>query len=134
MQNFRRRIERLEKSRRIKRDVHQGLAQKAMSWLWPVDAEHLIGAYGAGRVGRPFTEREAAARRTFTEALERECRWAGTHSIRCDHTPDINEDIIHHAVIAYWRAVFPPNSSNSAAAAFARLKKVVSETKENQLP
>src|SRR5258708_10705044 len=99
MRNLRRRIEMLEKSRCMKRDVHKGLAQKAMSWLWPVDAEHLIKAYGAGRMGRPLTEREVAARRTFTEALERECRWAGTHSIGCDHSPVINEDVIRHAVI-----------------------------------
>src|SRR6266542_671584 len=99
MRNLRRRIETLEKSRRTKRHAHQGIAQKVMSWLWLDDAEQLIRAYGAGRVGRPLTEREAATRRRCTEALERECRWVGTHSIRCNHTADINEDIIHQAVI-----------------------------------
>jgi hypothetical protein len=99
MRNLRRRIETLEKSWRTKRHARQGIAEKAMSWLWPDDAEQLISAHGAGRVGRPLTEREVTARRKCTEALERECRWAGTHSIRCDHKADINEDILRQAAI-----------------------------------
>src|SRR2546427_13139991 len=100
MRNLRRRIETLEKSRRAKCDLRQGIAEKAMSWLWPDDAEQLIRAHGAGRVGRPLTEREAAARRKCIEALERECRWAGTHSSECDHTADINKDVIRQAAIS----------------------------------
>lgn len=48
-----------------------------MGWLRDEDVESLIAAYGAERVGRPPTEREEAARRTYTEVLGRECRSAG---------------------------------------------------------
>jgi hypothetical protein len=47
-----------------------------MGWLWTNDVELLIAAYGADRAGRPPTECEAAARQAYTDALERECRWA----------------------------------------------------------
>jgi hypothetical protein len=80
MQNLCRRIEALEKVGCAKRDVHQQIAEKAMSWLWPDDAEQLIRAYGADRVGRPLTERESQAKKKYAEAVERECRWARLRS------------------------------------------------------
>jgi hypothetical protein len=46
-----------------------------------------------------LTEREAAARRKCVEALERECRRAGTHSSECDHTAGITEGVIRQAAI-----------------------------------
>ena len=99
MRNLRRRVEALEKSRRAKRHSHKRMAEETMGGLWPDDAEQLLRAYGADRVGRPLTEREAQARRSYAEAFERECQRAGFQSMRCEHTPDVREVVIRMAVI-----------------------------------
>jgi hypothetical protein len=99
MRNLRRRVEALEKSRRAKRHSHTRMAEEAMVCLWPDDAEQLLGAYGADRVGRPLTEPEAKARSSFAETFERECQRAGFQSMRCEHTPDVREVVIRMAVI-----------------------------------
>jgi len=77
MRNLRRRIEALERSNSANLGRQQAIAERAMGCLQPDDVESLLAAYGAERVGRPLTEREEAARRTYTEALKRGCRQAG---------------------------------------------------------
>ena len=77
LHNVRRRIEALERSSSGQRDALQGIGERAVGSLWPNQVELLIAAYGSDRVSRPLTESEASARRAYTEALERECRWAG---------------------------------------------------------
>lgn len=77
MRNLRRRIEALENSSSGQRDALRNIGARAMGRLWPNQVELLVAAFGADRVGRPLTEPEASARRAYTEALERECRWAG---------------------------------------------------------
>lgn len=81
MRNVRRRIEALERSNSANRGRQQAMAERAMKCLRHEDVESLVAAYGAERVGRPPTEREEAARRTYTEALGRECRSAGLRPI-----------------------------------------------------
>jgi hypothetical protein len=81
MRNLRRRIEALERSTSAKLDHHQVMAARAMGCLQPDDVEALIAAYGAERIGRPLTEREEAAKRTYAEALSRGCRSAGLRPI-----------------------------------------------------
>jgi hypothetical protein len=77
MRNLRRRIEALERSNSANLGRQQAIAERAMGCLLPDDVESLLAAYGAERVGRPLTEREEAARRSYTEALGRGCRSAG---------------------------------------------------------
>ena len=78
MRNFRRRIEALEKSSSGQHDALRNIGKKATGPpLWPDQVELLVAAFGADRVGRPLTEPEVSASRAYTEALERECRWAG---------------------------------------------------------
>ena len=78
MRNLRRRIEALERSNSANLGRQQAIAERAMECLQqPDDVESLLAAYGAKRVGRPLTKREEAARRTYTEALNRGCRSAG---------------------------------------------------------
>jgi hypothetical protein len=77
LHNIRRRIETLERSSSGQRDALQGIGERALGWLWPNQVELVIAADGADRVSCPLTESEASARRAYTEALERECRWAG---------------------------------------------------------
>ena len=98
MRNLHLRVETLEKSLHAKLDVRQGIPEKAIT-RWPDKTEQLIRAYGAAQVSRPLTERESAAFRAYTEALESECRWAGIHPIRCNHISDIEEDTIQAAVL-----------------------------------
>jgi len=98
MRNLHLRVETLEKSWHAKRDVRQRIPEKAIT-LWPDETEQLIRAYGAAQMSRPLTEREAAAFRAYTKALESECRWAGIHPIRCNHVSDIDEDTIQKAVL-----------------------------------
>ena len=52
MQNLRRRIEALEKSRSGQREALRTIAERAMGWLWPNEVECLIAAYGC-RPGGP---------------------------------------------------------------------------------
>ena len=77
MRNLRRRIEALERSNSANLGRYQAIAERAMGCLQPDDVESLLAAYGAEWVGRPLTEREEAARQSYTEALERGCRSAG---------------------------------------------------------
>ena len=81
MRNLRRRIEALERSRLVKVRVDQTIAQRVVASLWLNDVESLIAAYAAERAGRQLSEGEAAAKRTYREALERACRWAGVPPI-----------------------------------------------------
>ncbi len=76
MRNLRRRIEALERSRWVKVGNDQTIARCVVQSLRPNHVESLIAAYAAERAGRELTEGEAAAKRTYREALERECRWA----------------------------------------------------------
>jgi hypothetical protein len=82
MRNLRRRIEALEKSRSVSHHGLQAIADRAVKGLRPDVLEPLISACGGDRAGRRLTEREAAAKRAYTEALERECQSAGFQSIR----------------------------------------------------
>ena len=81
MRNLRRRIEALERSNSANLGRYQAIAERAMGCLQPDDVESLLAAYGAEWSGRPLTEREAAARQSYTEALERGCRSAGLRPI-----------------------------------------------------
>jgi hypothetical protein len=92
MRNLRRRIETLERSKLAKLADYQTIADRTMTWLWPNDVEALIAAYGAERAGRRLTERETAAKRTYSEALQRECRWAGLPPIM---EADFRSVIVH---------------------------------------
>jgi hypothetical protein len=95
MRNLRRRIEGLEKSNAGKQHCLQAIAEAALEWLQPDLLEPFISAYGADRVGRRLTEREAVARRAFTGALERECQSAGLQSIQgCMRTAYIRRAIV----------------------------------------
>jgi hypothetical protein len=81
MRNLRRRIEALERSNSANLGCYQAIAERAMGCLQPDDVELLLTAYGAEWAGRPLTEHEEAAWRTYTEALERGCRSAGLRPI-----------------------------------------------------
>lgn len=81
MRNLRRRIEALEKARSTVRHDRQLIAKKALSWLWLPELERLISAHGAEREGRELSGEESAAKQAYTQALTRECRWAGYPSI-----------------------------------------------------
>jgi len=99
MRNLGRRIEALERSQQAKGNKSLRIAEKAVGSLWPNDAEHLLQAYGAERMGRPLTEREANAKQSYAEAVERECRWAGVHPRAFEHT-SIDHAAIRQAAIA----------------------------------
>jgi hypothetical protein len=100
MRNLRRRIEALEKSSAGRRDVRPAIVVEAMEWLQADDVESLMAAYGADRVGRPLTEREAAARQDYATALERECRGAGLHSTTgFEPTADSSRAMIGQAIV-----------------------------------
>jgi len=77
MPNLRRRIEALEKARTAACNDRQLIAKKALTWLWLPEREQLISAHGAEREGRELSEAESAAKMAYTEALIRECRFAG---------------------------------------------------------
>ena len=81
MRNLRRRIETLERSNSASLGRYQAIAERAMGCLQPDDVVSLLAAYGAEWVGRPLTDREKAARQSYTEALERGCRSAGLRPI-----------------------------------------------------
>jgi hypothetical protein len=81
MRNLRRRIEALERSNSANLGRYQAIAERAMGCLQPDDVVSLLAAYGAEWVGRPLTDREKAARQSYTEAVERGCRSAGLRPI-----------------------------------------------------
>ena len=81
MRNLRRRIEALERANSANLGRYQAIAERAMGCLQPDDVESLLAAYGAERVGRPLTEREEVAKRSYTEALGRGCQSAGLRPI-----------------------------------------------------
>jgi len=81
MRNLRRRIEALERSNSANLGRYQAIAERAMGCLQTDDVESLLAAYGAEWAGRPLTEREEAARQSYTEAWERGCRSAGLRPI-----------------------------------------------------
>jgi hypothetical protein len=81
MRNLRRRIEALERSNSANVGSYQAIAVRAMGCLQPDDVVSLLAGYGAEWVGRPLTDREKAARQSYTEALERGCRSAGLRPI-----------------------------------------------------
>jgi hypothetical protein len=99
MRNLGRRIETLERLQQAKGYRSLRIAGKAVGWLWPDDAEHLLQAYGAERIGRPLTERETKAKQSYAEAVERECRWAGLHPTAFQHT-SIDHAAIRQAAIS----------------------------------
>ena len=99
MRNLGRRIEALERSQQAKGYRSLRIAEKAVGWLWRDDAEHLLQAYGAERMGRPLTEREAKAKQSYSEAVERECRWAGLRPTAFQHT-SIDRAAIRQAAIS----------------------------------
>jgi hypothetical protein len=86
MASLQRRIAALETAKGAQDDISLKIAEKAMGSLWADDAEQLIRASGAERVGRPLTEREAKAKQTYVEAVEREYRWAGSYPTACHYT------------------------------------------------
>ena len=98
MRNLGRRIEALERSQQANGYRSLRIAEKAMGWLWPNDAEDLLQAYGAERMGRPRTEQEAKAKQSYAEAVERECRWAGLHPNAFQHT-SIDQSAVRQAAI-----------------------------------
>ena len=81
MRNLLQRIGALERKRTAKRKDRQSIAEKALTWLWLPQLEQLISAHGAEREGRDLSEAESAAKLAYTQALTRECRWAGYPSI-----------------------------------------------------
>jgi hypothetical protein len=130
MRNLRRRIETLEKSRSGQRDALRTVAEKALSGLWPNDLECLIAAYGADRVGRPLTECEAAAKRAYTEALERERRWAGLSST----TGSVLILDLRHAFINVLAFRLSGEVLELCDSGTRAIQKVVRQTKKNQPP
>jgi hypothetical protein len=114
MRNLRRRIEAIEKWRSARQNGPQAAAVQAVERLRPDVLEPLISAYGADRIGRPLTEREAEARRAFAETLKRECPWAGMQWVQaCGDTA-----YIHRAIFVWLAAHFPPEELELASNGF----------------
>lgn len=80
MRNLRRRIAELEKASSASRPRLPAILDATFMRLGFGNVEPLISAYGADRVGRPLTEREALAKEAFAEAVARECQSAGLQS------------------------------------------------------
>ena len=82
MRTLRRRIEALEKANSAILDRQRDIANQALNSLWGGDFGALHAAYRAERLGQPLTDRQAAVKRDYIEALNRGCRSAGIRPIQ----------------------------------------------------
>jgi hypothetical protein len=81
MRTLRRRIEALERANSADLNRQRAIADQALTNLWPDDFGALHAAYTAEELGQPLTDRQAAVKRTYIEALNRKCRSAGIRRI-----------------------------------------------------